>query len=46
MSVALKGDEVVHNPLKEVAGVTKFVPVDHQMVQIARNIGIRFGDEK
>lgn len=46
VSVALKGDEVVHNPLKEVAGVTKFVPVDHQMVQIARNIGIRFGDEK
>ena len=46
VSVALKGDEVIHNPLSEVAGITKFVPPEHQMVRIARNIGIRFGDEK
>ena len=46
VSVAMMGDQVVHNPLNEVAGLTKFVPQHHQMVATARRIGIRFGDEK
>ncbi len=44
VSVALKGDTVCANPLDEVAGKTKSVPPDHQLVQTARNIGITFGD--
>lgn len=44
VTVAMHGDEVGHNPLSEVAGVSKFIPSDHQMVQTARNIGIDFGD--
>ncbi len=43
VSVALVGNTVTHNPLSEIAGVPKLVPTDHQMVQIARNIGISFG---
>jgi len=42
----MMGDQVVHNPLNEVAGLTKFVPQHHQMIVTARRIGIRFGDEK
>ena len=44
VTVALKGNTITHNPLSEVAGVAKPVPVDHHMVQTARNIGICFGD--
>ena len=33
-----------HNPLSEVAGKTKFVPRDHEMVRIAKNMGISFGE--
>ncbi len=43
MSVAMIGNEVGHNPLSEVAGKTKFVPVDHQMIGVARSMGIGFG---
>ena len=43
VSVALMGNTITHNPLSEIAGVPKLVPPDHQMVQIARNIGISFG---
>lgn len=43
VSVALVGNTITHNPLSEIAGVPKLVPPDHQMVQIARNIGISFG---
>ena len=38
------GDQVIHNPLRDVAGLTKLVPPHHQMVVTARRIGIRFGD--
>ena len=31
-------------PLSEVAGKTKFVPADHQLIRTARNIGIVLGD--
>ena len=44
VTVALKGNDIIHNPLSEVAGVAKPVPVDHHMVVTARNIGICFGD--
>ncbi len=43
VSVALVGNTITHNPLSEIAGVPKLVPPDHQMIQIARNIGISFG---
>ena len=44
VSVALKGDKITANPLDEVAGKTKFVPLDHQLIQTARQIGICLGD--
>ncbi len=44
VSVALRGDEVTHNPLGEVAGKTKLVPPDHQLIETARDIGIVLGD--
>lgn len=44
MTVALSGQNVIHNPLSEVAGVSKPVPKDYQMIRTARNIGISFGD--
>ena len=43
VSVALVGNTITHNPLSEIAGVPKLVPPDHQMIQIARDIGISFG---
>ena len=43
VSVALVGNTITHNPLSEIAGVPKLVPTDHQLVQIARNIGMSFG---
>lgn len=44
VTVALQGNQVTHNPLKDVAGVAKPVPKDYQMVQFARQIGISFGE--
>ncbi|MEF9894339.1 MAG: ATP-dependent 6-phosphofructokinase [Clostridia bacterium] len=44
VTVGMRGGDVVDNPLSEVAGKTKFVPVDHQLVRAARDIGIVFGD--
>ena len=44
VTVALKGDKIVANPLSEVAGKTKFVPVDCQLIETAREIGIALGD--
>ena len=43
VSVAMIGNAVGHNPLEEVAGKTKNVPVDHQVVTVARKMGISFG---
>ncbi len=43
-TVALSGNQVIHNKLSDIAGVPKLVPPDHQMVALARNIGITFGD--
>ena len=44
VSVALAGNTITHNPLNEIAGVPKLVPPDHQMVHVARDMGISFGD--
>jgi len=44
VTVALRGNDITHNPLKFVAGVAKPVPPDHHMVTTAKNIGIVFGD--
>ncbi len=45
VTVAINAHRVTHNLLKDVAGKTKFVTPDCQMVQVARNMGISFGDE-
>ncbi len=44
VSVALKNHGITANPLSDVAGKTKFVPVDGQKVKAARDIGICLGD--
>ncbi|MCI6927044.1 6-phosphofructokinase [Butyricicoccus porcorum] len=44
--VAIRNDQIVAVPLSEVAGKLKTVPVDNDLVQAARDIGISFGDEK
>lgn len=44
--VAIRNNEIVAVPLSEVAGKLKTVPVDHDLIQAARDIGISFGDEK
>ncbi len=43
-AVAMIGDVVSENKLIDVAGKTKFVPADDQMVKTAKDIGISFGD--
>lgn len=43
-AVAKVGDVITENKLSDVAGKTKFVPEDDQMVKTARDIGISFGD--
>lgn len=42
--VALKGNKVVPVPIEEVAGKLKYVPVDHEVITAARDLGISFGD--
>ena len=44
VTVALKGNTITHNQLKDIAGVAKPVPTDHQLILTARNMGISFGD--
>ena len=43
-TVALVGNTITHNKLSDIAGVPKLVPPEHQMVQVARDMGINFGD--
>ena len=43
-SVAMVKNSITENPLNEVAGKTKFVTEEHQMVVTARHLGISFGD--
>ncbi len=44
VAVAERHNMVTHNLLADVAGKTKFVPQDDQMVATARSLGIAFGD--
>lgn len=42
--VAARGQSTEAVPLKEIAGVTKFVPKDHPWIDSARSLGIVLGD--
>jgi 6-phosphofructokinase 1 len=42
--VAARGQAAEPVPLKEIAGITKFVPLDHPWVDSARSLGIVLGD--
>lgn len=42
--VAFQAGEITSVPLSDAASKTKFLPVDHEMIQVARDIGISFGD--
>ena len=46
VTVAMKGNEISYNALADIAGKMKFVPVGDQRIQVARAIGISFGDGK
>ena len=43
-TVAMIKGKVGHNPLSEVAGKTKFVPVDCEIIKTAKMTGASFGD--
>jgi len=45
VSVATSGNQIRHNALEEVAGKTKLVTPDCQMVKVARNMGVSLGNE-
>lgn len=42
--IAIQGGEIVSIPLADAASKTKFLPVDHPMIKMARDVGISFGD--
>jgi len=42
--VGIVNGEIVSIPIDEAASRTKFLPVDHPLIQTARDIGIFFGD--
>ena len=42
--VAIQNGHIVSIPLEEAASKTKFLPTDHPLIQVARDIGICFGD--
>ena len=42
--VAVQGGQIVSIPLEDAASKTKFLPVDHPMIQVARTMGISLGD--
>ncbi len=42
--VAIQNDEITSIPLEVAASQTKFLPIDHPMIQVARDIGICLGD--
>ena len=42
--VAIQNGHIVSIPLEEAASKTKFLPIDHPLIQVARDIGICFGD--
>ena len=44
VTVALVGNKITHNKLIDIAGVPKLVPTDHQMIKVARSMGLSLGD--
>ena len=42
--VALRGNDLVSVPLKQVAGKLSTVPTDHPLIAAARAVGTCFGD--
>ncbi len=42
--VAIQDNRIVSIPLEDAASKTKFLPTDHCMIQVARDIGICMGD--
>lgn len=44
VTVAMKGNTVTENKLSEIAGKAKLVSPDDQMIQVAKDMGISFGD--
>ncbi len=42
--VAIQNGKITSIPLDEAASKTKFLPVDHPIIQVARDIGICMGD--
>ena len=43
--VAIQNGHIVSIPLEEAASKTKFLPTEHPLIQVARDIGISFGDK-
>ena len=43
VTVALNNGEVVHNKLSDIAGISRPVPPEHQLIKVARSLGISFG---
>jgi phosphofructokinase-like protein len=44
VTVALKGNIVTENKLSDIAGKSKLVSPDDQMIQVAKDMGVCFGD--
>ena len=42
--MAIRHDKVEPMPLADIAGRLKYVPLDHELIQVARQTGISFGD--
>jgi 6-phosphofructokinase 1 len=43
-TVAVRDNKITYNKLSDIAGKTKFISNNHQMVNIARAMGISLGD--
>ena len=46
VTVAYAGDKVTYNSLTDIAGKSKCVPKNHQMVLSAKSIGVSFGEKE
>lgn len=44
VTVAVDGNNITYNSLMEIAGKTKYVPADHQLIRMAKSMGVSFGD--
>jgi 6-phosphofructokinase 1 len=44
VAIAINGQKITHNKLADIAGETKFVSPDSQIIEAARAVGISFGD--